>query len=155
MRLLERDALFVAHQPAEEVGRVGAAGEELGVRAAVRHAGNRVGRVVDHLGVVLGVEAAIGAEELDLEVAGDRQIEHHVDLVLVFFVGDLAERFADVLLELGLVARPRHNQMTNRSADAGLDRFELAIGLVVLALDRFAQLRILHLGDFFCVACRW
>ena len=39
MRLFERDLLLVADQPAQEVGGEGAAGEELGVRAAVRNAG--------------------------------------------------------------------------------------------------------------------
>src|SRR5208337_610541 len=57
----------------------------------------------------------------------------------------------DILLELGLVPRPRHNQVTNRSSDSGLDRFELAIGFVVFALDRFAQRGIFHLGNFFGV----
>src|SRR5579863_5526846 len=42
--------------------------------------------------------------------------------------------------------------MTDRTADAGLDRFEFAIGFVMLALDRFTQRGIFHLGDFFFVA---
>jgi len=140
-----------SHQPGQEVGRVGSAGEELGVRTAVRHAGNRVGRVVDHLGVELCVEAAVGAKELDLEIAGDREIEHRVDLMLAFLSRDLADRFADVFLRLGLVSRPAHDQITNWAADAGLDCLEFAIGLVVFALNSFAQRRIFHLGDFFGV----
>src|SRR5277367_6683202 len=47
VRLLESDLLLVADQPAEEVGREGAAGEELGMRAAVGNARESVRRVVD------------------------------------------------------------------------------------------------------------
>src|SRR5216684_1901911 len=42
--------------------------------------------------------------------------------------------------------------MTDRTADAFLDYLELLIRLVVLALDRRAQRRVLHLGNLFGVA---
>jgi hypothetical protein len=42
VRLLERDLLLVPHQPLQEVGREGAAGEELGVRPAVGYAGEGI-----------------------------------------------------------------------------------------------------------------
>jgi len=45
-----------------------------------------------------------------------------------------------------------HDQATDRAAHAGLDRLELAVGLVVLALDRCAQGWIFHLRNFFSVA---
>ncbi len=51
------------------------------------------------------LKPAIGAEELDVQVAGDGKVEHDVDEMLVFFLGDLAERLADVLLQVGLAFR--------------------------------------------------
>src|SRR6266849_9222561 len=42
--------------------------------------------------------------------------------------------------------------MTDRAADAFLDYLELFVRLVVLALDRRAQRRVLHLGNLFGVA---
>src|SRR5579885_1452024 len=71
MRLFQSDQLLVADQPAQKVSGEGPAAEELGVRAAVRRAREGEGRSVGHLGGVFGVETAAGAEELDLEVAGD------------------------------------------------------------------------------------
>src|SRR5207245_3093500 len=56
VRFFQRDALLVANQPSEKIGGVRAASEELGMRAAVRYAGNRVRRAVNHLGVKLAVE---------------------------------------------------------------------------------------------------
>src|SRR5258708_3566764 len=41
--------------------------------------------------------------------------------------------------------------MANRTADAFLNYFELAIGLVVLAFDRLARHRVFHLLDFLSV----
>src|SRR5262249_48453414 len=97
MGFLQSDLLLVAHQPLEEVSSESATGKELRVSAAVRHAGESSGRVVDHLCHEFRVEPAVRTEELDLEAAGHRQVKHDVDRVLALFLSDLAERLADVL----------------------------------------------------------
>src|SRR5262249_29739318 len=84
-------------------------------------------------------------EELDFQIARDRKIEHHVDLVLSFFLGYLAERLADVFLEFGDFINPLDHHVAEFSTDAGLDYFEFARNLVLLAFDRRAQFGIHHL----------
>ena len=135
--------------------RPGATGEELGVGATVGHAGDGVGRVVDHLGHEVGVEAAVRAEELDLQVALERQVQHDLDVVLALLLGDLAERRAHVLLEVGLAVDALHDQLARRAADAGLDRPEQAsvgfLGLVACTASRRAGSRHLRASSPPCV----
>ena len=118
------------------------------MHAAVRDARDGVGRVIGHLLChELGVEAFVGAEEFDLEIAGDREIEHHVDRMAIFLGADLAERFADELVQFRAVVDPLHDERVHRAADARLDRAQFAIRRVGLALDRFAERRVFHAGE--------
>ena len=149
MGFFEADLVLVADQPAQKIGREGAAGKELGVRPAVGRARKGEPRIVDHLGRVVGVEAAVGTQELDVQVAGDRQVEHGVNRVFALLLGDLADRFADVLLQLGLVVGALDDQGRDGAANAGLNDLEFAVGLFGFALDRLAQGRVLHLGQLF------
>src|SRR5262249_36748668 len=86
VRLFQGYLLFIAHEPAQEIGSESAAGEELGVRAAVRGAREGKFRVVNHLCGVINVKSTVGAKEFDVEIASDREIKHHIDRGLIFFL---------------------------------------------------------------------
>src|SRR5215469_4427727 len=66
VRLFEGDSVLVAHHPAQKVGREGATGEKLGVRAAVRYARESEYRVVDDLSRILRIEFWIRLQKLGL-----------------------------------------------------------------------------------------
>ncbi len=70
-----------------------------------------------------------------------------VDRMLALFHADLAERLADVFLERLDILDPLHDQMLRMAADAGLDRLEVGVRIVVGVDDRRAQLGILHLRE--------
>jgi hypothetical protein len=151
--LFQGDPLLVAHQPGEEVGAVGTAGEELGVRAAVGHARDRVRRA-HHLGHKLGVRALVGAEELDVEVAGQRQVEHRLDRMLALCLGDLPDAAPDVLLQVLLAVDALDHELGRVAADAGLDRPQPLVGLLGLVDESLAQLGVLHLLDLLLLGPR-
>ena len=94
---------------------------------------------------MLRVEAAVRPQELDVQVAGDRQVQHHVDGVLALFLGDPAQRLADVGFQFVMAAGGLHDQLGDRAAHAGLDDLQLAVGFFGLVFDGLAQGRIPHL----------
>ena len=149
VRLFERDLLLVAHQPAQEVGRERAAGEELGVRAAVRHAGEGVRRVVDDLGHVLGVEAADrgrGTRPSDRSRATGRASRRSDACLLPrrSAPSDLPTYFSSSWLVLD----PLHDQVLGRPPTPAWSALSRRSRLVGLALDRRAQLGIRILAIF-------
>ena len=121
MGLFQGDPLLVTHQPAQEVSGKGATGKELGVGAPVRRAGEGIGRVIDHLGGVFGVEPAVRTKELNVEIASERQVQHDLNRVLALFLSNLAERLTNVPFQLGLPTDTLDNQVRDRSAYASLD----------------------------------
>ena len=61
---------------------------------------------VDDLGVEFRVELRLGLQEFSLELGGERQIDHHINRMLAFFLADLPERLADIFFKLRLVLDP-------------------------------------------------
>ncbi len=96
MCLFQAHALFVAHQPSQEIGGVCTASEELRVGAAIRYAGDGVLRLGHHFRHKLRVGTAVRPEKLDVEITGERQIEHDLDGMFVLLFGDVADGSADV-----------------------------------------------------------
>ena len=75
--------------------------------------------------------------------------------MLVLFGADLAERLADILLELRDVLDPLHDQMLGCAADTGLNRTQTAIGFVGLANYRCAEFGIASSFRSSPLWCRW
>ena len=80
------------------------------------------------------LKSRLGLQELGLQISREREIEHHVDRMPAFFRADLAERLADVLLQLRLVFDPLHNQLAQTSADAGRILVQLRASRVSLLI---------------------
>ena len=155
VRLFERDPLLVAHHPAQEVGRERAAGEELGVRAAVRNAGEGELRVVDDLGLVLGVELRLRLQELRLQIGGERRDRpsRRPDACLLpvpIWPSDLPTYFSSS----GLFSTHCTISLASRPPMPGRVLVE-RVAICAIALDRRAHRRILHLGESSLPWCRW
>ena len=144
MRFLKCELPGIADHPHQEVGRVRAGREELGVRAAVRDAGNRVGRFHD-LGHVILVGVGHLGEELGLEVGRQRQVEHRVDRVLAHLLADLGEGQSDVLLQLRLGLEVLDHDLLDRSAN-GLRLAQFLDRVVHFRLETLTHLRVGELG---------
>jgi len=153
MRFLQCHGALVAHQPRQEIGGVGAAAEELGVRAAIGDTGNGVRRL-HHLAHELGVRTLVGAQELHIQIALQGQIQHDLDGVLVLFFSEIADRAADVLLHIGLAVDALDDQALGVAAHTCLDDLQPAVGFLGLVHERLSQLRIGHLLDLLVLGAR-
>ena len=147
MGLFQADELFIPNQPAQEVGRKRAAGEELGMRPAVRGSRNGEIRVVNHLRGMLGIKTPVRSQEFDVQITGQRQVEHDIDGVFALFFGNLTDGFAHIGFQVGLIIGGLNDQSGDRTAHAGLNDLQLAVGFFGLALDCGAQGRVFHLGQ--------
>ena len=147
VRLLERDLAGVAHHPDQEVGGVGAGGEEFGVRAAVGDARDGVGRL-DDFGHMVRIGVTDFGEELGLEVGGEREVEHGVDRVFAHLLADFGEGQADVLFELGHGLEVLDHHLLDRAADR-LRLAQLFDRVVHFGLEPAAHLRVGELSLLF------
>src|SRR5216684_7860519 len=68
VRFFQRELLLITHQPAQEVGGEGAAGEELGMCPTVGYPRESIRRCGEDLAHEIRVETSIGAQELSLEI---------------------------------------------------------------------------------------
>ena len=152
MRFFQRDALFVTDQPVQEVRGESTAGEELSMRTTIGHTREGVVGAVDHIGHVLSVKAFVGAEELDVQIASQGQVEHYVNRRLVFLFGDLAEGFAHVFFEFGLVVYTLDEQAWDGAADTSLNDLEPPVGLFGFAFDSFTQGWVFDLFQLFLLS---
>ena len=108
MCFFELEQAQIAHRVGDELGGVGASGQELGVRATVAHAGDGPSVVEDLL-----QQRAVRVQGLGIEGGaqpiGDRDVEHDVDRVFAGGLGDVADRVVLPLGRLGGLGTEHHD----------------------------------------------
>ena len=104
---------FGMNRIGDELCRIGARGEELGMRAAVADARERVlvvEQVLQHLGAGIG---GLGVEHRAQPV-GDRDVEHAVDGMLAGRIGDVLQRMVLPHRRFARL-RPEHDHVLDRT----------------------------------------
>ena len=142
MRLFQAHDALLTDQPGQDFGRIDGRGNKLHVRPTIRHTRQGIRRA-HQLFVALDVGVAHRASPLGAQIVGHGQVEHGVDDVLAFLLGNLLHGHALVLeFEFG-IANLTCNKLVKITKD---DIHGFHAALVVVLTHFLAQFRLRQFG---------
>ena len=64
---------------------------------------------------MLGIKSPVRSQEFDIQITGNRQVEHDVDGIFSLFFRNLTNGFPDIGFQLGLIICRLDDQSGNRA----------------------------------------